>query len=132
MTFEEYREEILNGEKTDWHGELVPTKLLTPRVHMIANMIIESLTNLSMEIDEIHGNSKDKERKVKYMEDRWRHIKTLPYHSNGLISDLTLSKCKSILEEEEKKKGKTKPKTRKKRKKRKEVVTPKKTTKDLK
>jgi hypothetical protein len=116
MTFDEYKEEILNGERVEWYGEMVPKKLLTPRVHAIANMIVDSLNRMESEMDEMHGNTKGKENKKRYIDDRWHHIRTLPYHSNGLIHDAYMYKYKRIMEEVEKNKEKTKPKTRKTRK----------------
>jgi outer membrane biosynthesis protein TonB len=116
MTFEEYREEIRNGEREEWYGELVPRKLITARVRAIATMVEESLNKMEMELDEIHGNSKQKESKKRYIDQRWDHIKTLPYHSNGLINDVYMVKYKKIIaeiEKEEESKKKTKPKTRK-------------------
>jgi outer membrane biosynthesis protein TonB len=132
MTFEEYKDVILNGERVEWYGELVPKKLLTPRVHAIANMIVESLNKMESELDGIHGNSKEKASKQRYINDRWHHIKTLPYHSNGLIHDAYMAKYKRIIEEDEKNKEKTKPKKRRTRKPKvedKKVTTPKKVEK---
>jgi len=116
MTFDEYREEIRNGEREEWYGELVPKKLITARVRAIASMIEESLNKMIMELDEMHGNSKQKESKKHYIDQRWDHIRTLPYHSNGLINDVYMVKYKRIMaeiEKEEESKKKTKPKTRK-------------------
>lgn len=114
MTFDEYKEIILNGERVEWYGEMVPNRLLTPQVYAIANMISESLNKMEADIADMHGNSKQKESKQRYINDRWRHIKTLPYHSNGLIHDHYMAKYKRIIqEEEEKNKKKKKPSTRK-------------------
>lgn len=116
MTFDEYKDVILNGERVEWYGEMVPAKLLTPRVYAIANMIIESLNKMESDLDEMHGNSSGKQSKQRYINDRWQHIRTLPYHSNGLINDVYMHKYKKIVEEAEKNKEKTKPKTTKTRK----------------
>lgn len=113
MTFDEYKDVILNGERVEWYGEMVPAKLLTPRVHAIASMVVDSLNKMEADLDEMHGNSSGKQSKQRYINDRWHHIRTLPYHSNGLIHDAYMHKYKKIMEEDEKNKEKGKPKTRK-------------------
>ena len=116
MTFDEYKKIILNGERIDWYGDMVPVKLLTPQVHAIASMIVESLNRMESEVDDMHGNSTTKQSKKRYIEDRWRHVRTLPYHSNGLIHDSYMHKYRKIMEEAEKNKEKVKPKESKTRK----------------
>jgi hypothetical protein len=115
MTFDEYKEEILNGERIEWYDTMVPKKLVTPQVHALANMVRDSLLKMESEVSDMR-KSKEKDSKERYIESRWSHIRTLPYHSNGLIADSYMAKYRRIIEEDEKKKEKTKPKTRKVRK----------------
>ena len=132
MTIEEYKEILKNGERTDWYGEEVPVVLITPVVKAIADMMIISINDLELEIDETTVGTK-KTSKKRYLNDLWNTIKVLPYRQNGLIHDFTLAKYKRIMaeiEEEEKKNKKTKPKTTRTRKKK--VVEKEETKKDVK
>jgi hypothetical protein len=116
MTFDEYKEEILNGEKMEWYGTMVPRKLVTSRVSAIANMIIDSLDKMEAELSDMRNGTKEKIKKQNYMDTVWLNIKHLPYTSNGLIADCYMVKYKRIIAEAEEKEKKTKPKTRKTRK----------------
>lgn len=132
MTIEEYKEILKNGERTEWYGEEVPVVLITPMVKAIADMMIISINDLELEIDETTVGTK-KTSKKRYLNDLWNTIKVLPYRQNGLIHDFTLAKYKRIMaeiEEEEKKNKKTKPKTTRTRKKK--VVEKEETKKDVK
>ena len=111
MTFNEYREIILNGDRVEWYSEMVPSELLTSRVYMIASIVIESLNKIESELDNMHGNSISKQTKRNYLESRWNYIKTLPYHSNGLINDSYMIKYKKIIDEDKKNKEKVKHKS---------------------
>lgn len=114
MTFEEYKEEILNGEKMEWYDTMVPRKLVTSRVSAIANMIVESLSKMEGELSDMRKGSKEQIKKQNYIDSAWLNIRHLPYTSNGLINDVYMKKYKQIIEEAETKK--TKPKVRKTRK----------------
>jgi hypothetical protein len=116
MTFEEYREEILNGEKMEWYETMVPRKLVTSRVSTIANMIVESLSKMEGELSDMRKGSKEQIKKQNYIDSTWLNIRHLPYTSNGLISDCYMVKYKRIIAEAEKETKKTKPKVRKTRK----------------
>ena len=117
MTFEEYREVIMNGERVDWHGEMVPEILITGRVRFISDMVIESLAKLENEISDLRKGCKERESKERYLSILWTNIKHLPYSSNGLISDCYMIKYKRIVSEmEEMESKKPKPKTQKTRK----------------
>jgi len=132
MTIGEYKEILKNGERTEWYGEEVPVVLITPVVKAIADMMIISINDLELEIDETTVGTK-KTSKKRYLNDLWNTIKVLPYRQNGLIHDFTLAKYKRIMaeiEEEEKKNKKTKPKTTRTRKKK--VVEKEETKKDVK
>lgn len=132
MTIEEYKEILKNGERTEWYGEEVPVVLITPVVKAIADMMIKSIGDLELEIDETTTATK-KASKKRYLNDLWNTVKILPYRQNGLIHDFTLAKYKRIMaeiEEEEKKNKKTKPKTTRTRKKK--VVEKEETKKDVK
>ena len=59
MTFDEYKEEILNGEKMEWYGTMVPRKLVTNRVSTIANMIVESISKMEGELSDMRKGSKE-------------------------------------------------------------------------
>lgn len=112
MTFEEYKEEILNGEKMEWYGTMVPSKLVTNRVTTIANMVVESISKMEGDLSDMRNGSKEKASKQGYVDGLWLNVRHLPYTSNGLISDSYMTKYKRITEEAEK----TKPKTQKTRK----------------
>ena len=132
MTIEEYKEILKTGERTEWYGEMVPVKLITPLVKAIADMMITSINDLELEIDETTVATK-KTSKKRYLNDLWNTIKVLPYRQNGLIHDFTLAKYKRIMaeiEEEEKNNKKTKPKTTRTRKKK--VVEKEETKEDVK
>ncbi len=116
MTFDEYKQEILNGEKMEWYDTMVPRKLVTPRVSAIANMIIESLHKMEAELSDMRNGTKEKIKKQNYVDSVWLNIRHLPYTSNGLIADCYMKKYKRIIAEVEEKEKKTKPKTRKTRK----------------
>ena len=116
MTFDEYKEEILNGEKVEWYETMVPRKLVTTRVSTIASMIVDSLSKMEGELSDIRKGSKEYIKKKNYIDSVWLNIKHLPYTSNGLISDCYMKKYKRIIEESEKETKKTKPKVRKTRK----------------
>ena len=116
MTFDEYKEEILNGEKMEWYGTMVPRKLVTNRVSTIANMIVESISKMEGELSDMRKGSKEQIKRQNYVDSIWLNIKHLPYTSNGLINDVYMKIRKQIIEEAEKEGKKTKPKVRKTRK----------------
>ena len=123
MTFDEYRDIIRNGEKTDWYGEQVPMDLINNNVITITNMIIDSLAEIEMDINELKKGSKERLAKQNYHDKVMDNVRKLPYSQNGMINDCYLFKYKRIIkeiEEEELEKVKNKKKTRKKR-----VVKPK-------
>jgi hypothetical protein len=115
MTFEEYKDVILNGEKIEWYGTMVPQKLVTSRVYAITNMIVESISKMEGELSDMRKGSKEQISRQNYIDGTWLNIRHLPYTSNGLISDCYMKKYKRIIEES-KKENKTKPKVRKTRK----------------
>jgi len=102
MTFDEYKEEILNGEKMEWYDTMVPRKLVTPVVSYLANMIVDSIVQIEGELSDMRNGSKEKIKREHYLENIWDKIKHLPYISNGLISDSYMIKYKRIIEEYEK------------------------------
>jgi hypothetical protein len=116
MTFEEYKEEIMNGEKMEWYGTMVPRKLVTSRVSTIANMIVENLSKMEGELSDMRKGSKEQLKRQNYVDNSWLNVRHLPYTTNGLISDVYMKKYKRIIEEVEEKEKKTKPKKRKTRK----------------
>jgi len=115
MTFDEYKEEILNGAKMEWYNTMVPKKLVTPRVSIIANMIVENLYKMESELSDMRNGSKKKIKKQNYIDSVWMNIRYLPYTTNGLINDFCMNKYKRIIEEFEEEK-KTKSKKRRTRK----------------
>jgi hypothetical protein len=112
MTFEEYKEVILNGEKMEWYEIMVPRKLVTNRVFTIANMIVGSISKMESELSDMRKGSKEQIDRQSYIDGIWLNIIHLPYTSNGLINDIYMKKYKQIIEEDKK----TKPKVRKTRK----------------
>jgi hypothetical protein len=115
MTFDEYKEEILNGEKMEWYDTMVPRKLVTPRVSAIANMIVENLHKMESELSDMRNGTKEKIKKQNYVDSVWLNVRHLPYTTNGLISDCYMKKYKRIIAEAQEKEVK-KPKKRKTRK----------------
>jgi hypothetical protein len=128
MTFEEYKDVILNGEKIEWYGTMVPQKLVTSRVYAITNMIVESISKMEGELSDMRKGSKEQISRQNYIDGTWLNIRHLPYTSNGLISDCYMKKYKRIIEES-KKENKTKPKVRKTRKPKVSTTKPKDTSK---
>ena len=113
MTFDEYREEIINGNKVEWYETMVPEKLITRRVMAIADMMMEGITKLEGEITDHKKGSKERGGKERYLGSQLHTIRHLPFNNNGLIDDFYLVKYRKITDELEKEKPKeTKPKRR--------------------
>jgi hypothetical protein len=102
MTFDEYRDIIRNGEKTDWYGEQVPMDLINNNVMTITNMIIDGLAQVEMDINELKKGSKERSSKQDYYDKVMDNVRKLPYSQNGMINDCYLFKYKKIISEIEK------------------------------
>lgn len=111
MTFEEYKEEILNGEKIEWYGTMVPRKLVTNIVIAITNSVLDSLNKDEAKLCDMRNGTKERISKQNYLDNELLNIRHLPYTNNGLISDCYMIKYKRIIEEAKKETNKTKPKT---------------------
>ena len=130
MNLEEYKEIIKNGEREEWYGDLVPSVLLTKKVRVIADMIMENVLKLEGTVTDFRKGTKERTRSENYLDGLKKNVANLPYTSNGLITDTLMAKYKRIMVEIEKEKeSKTKPKTRKTRKPKTDTTTkPKKDT----
>jgi len=106
MTFDEYREEIINGNKVEWYETMVPEKLITRRVMAIADMMMEGITKLEGEITDHKKGSKERGSKEGYLASQLHTIRHLPFNHNGLIDDFYLIKYRKITDELEKDKPK--------------------------
>ena len=107
----------LDYRVTDEYGDLVPSVLLTKKVRVIADMIMENVLKLEGTVTDFRKGTKERTRSENYLDGLKKNVANLPYTSNGLITDTLMAKCKRIMVEIEKEKeSKTKPKTRKTRK----------------
>ena len=92
MTFEEYKEVIKNGERVEWYGIEVPSALITNRVRALADMVINSLNHLDVEISDLRKGTKELTKKQVYYDAVYRNVQNLPYKMNGLIDDFYMAK----------------------------------------
>jgi hypothetical protein len=112
MDKDRYIKILKEGERVDWHGEMVPKELITPGVRFWCDMVIPEINKLESTMNEYRGTNKEKRQG--YIDALWNNVRNAPYTLNG---DLYLIKKKRIEEEmkpkEEKKKRKTTRRTKK-------------------
>jgi len=104
---EKYEKILREGERVDWHGEMVPEALITKRVRAWCEMILEELHILEGTISDLKGAAKEKRQH--YVNGLWNNVRHAPYTLNG---DFYMMKKKRI-DEELKEKEKPKKTTRK-------------------
>lgn len=106
---EKYEKILREGNKVDWHGEMVPEELITKSVTLWCNMLIEELHILEGTLSDLKGVAK--ERRQHYVDGLWNNVRHAPYTLNG---DVYMIKKKRI--DEELKKKETPKKTTRRRK----------------
>ena len=111
MDYEKYRDIIMNGERVEWYGQMVPKDLITESVKYSADMMIGGIRKMEREIDDSRGEKK--ESKKRYLESLWNNLRNLPYTDNHDVYMKKRKRIEAEMEELEKKK----PKPRKPRKK---------------
>ena len=102
-----YEKILLEGERVDWHGYMVPKDLITESVITWSTVLIREIDKLESELNEVKGVSADKKRN--YIETLRNNLKNCPYMLNG---DFYLKKKKRVdeqIKENSKKEVKKKP-----------------------
>lgn len=111
MEYEKYRDILMNGERIDWYGEMVPFDLITYKVRLMADSILEGISKVESDISELRGGD-IKKRKQDYVDKLKQNIRNLPYTENF---DVYMMKRREIEAEMEKLKKQKPKKTRSKK-----------------
>ena len=81
MTNSEYEKIIKEGGLVEWYGEMVPGKLITPKVRLWSDGLVRELHILEGEVSDLKGVAQDKRKR--YIKSLWNNVKNAPYTLNG-------------------------------------------------
>lgn len=87
LQYSEYEKILRKGKKIEWYETLVPEKLVTKDVQIMAQQIVEQINKLEAGVDS--------QSKKTYISSLWENVRLLPYRMNG---DFYLIKKREIEE----------------------------------